>query len=80
LYDCKIRGIGVDKLWWLHSCKGEFEVKSFYQVLSPPGSSLFPWKSIWNLRPHLEWRFSLGQLLGAKFLLWITLGGGVWWW
>jgi hypothetical protein len=27
LYDCMLRGVGVDKLWWLHSCKGLFEVR-----------------------------------------------------
>jgi hypothetical protein len=41
LYDCKLRGKGRDKLWWVHSCKGLFEVKSFYRVLSPLGSVSF---------------------------------------
>jgi hypothetical protein len=41
LYDCKLRGEGRDKLWWVHSCKGLFEVKSFYRALSPRGSVSF---------------------------------------
>ena len=48
LYDCKMRGVGVDKLCWLPSHKGLFEVKAFYRVLSPLGSTSFPWKSIWR--------------------------------
>jgi hypothetical protein len=54
LYDCKLRGVGVDKLWWLHSCKGVFEVKSFYRALSPSRSFSFPWKSIWRSKAPLE--------------------------
>jgi hypothetical protein len=38
LYDCNLRRGGVDKLRWLPSSKGLFEVKTFYRVLSPPGS------------------------------------------
>ena len=48
LYSCKLRGEGEDKLWWVPSRKGKFEVKSFYRVLSPRGSTSFPWKSIWR--------------------------------
>jgi hypothetical protein len=80
LYDFNLRGGGVDKLWWLHSSKGLFEVKTFYQALSPSGSSSFPWKSIWRSKAPPRVAFSLGQLRGVRFLLWITLGGGVWWW
>jgi hypothetical protein len=46
LYDCKLQGKGKDKLWWVPSRMGLFEVKSFYQVLSPCGSASFPWKSV----------------------------------
>jgi hypothetical protein len=42
LYSYKLRGVGDDKLWWLPSCKGAFEVSSFYQVLSSPRSLPFP--------------------------------------
>jgi hypothetical protein len=30
LYSCELRGVGEDKLWWVPSRKGIFEVKSFY--------------------------------------------------
>jgi hypothetical protein len=68
LYDCKLRGVGADKLWWLHSRKGVFEVKSFYRALSPSRSSSFPWKSIWRTKaPHrvafLAWTAALGKIL-----------------
>jgi hypothetical protein len=77
LYDCNLRGEGVDKLWWLHSRKGLFEVNTFYRALSPSGSSSFPWKSIWKTKLPLEWLSSLGRPLGARFLLWIISGGRV---
>jgi hypothetical protein len=48
LYSCKLRGKGEDKLWWVPSCKGKFEVKSFYRVLSPRGSTSF------SLEEHLK--------------------------
>jgi hypothetical protein len=33
LYSCKLREDGEDKLWWVPSRKGGFEVKSFYRAL-----------------------------------------------
>jgi hypothetical protein len=42
LYDCKLRGEGKDKLWWVPSCKGLSEVKSFYRALLPRGQVSFP--------------------------------------
>jgi hypothetical protein len=48
LYSFKFQGHVEDKLWWIPSSKGSFEVSTFYQVLSPPGSIPFPWKGIWR--------------------------------
>jgi hypothetical protein len=48
LYSSKLRGVGEDKLLWMPSRKGSFEVKSFYRVLSSFGSNSFPWKGIWR--------------------------------
>jgi hypothetical protein len=45
-YACKMRRDGKEKLWWLPSSKGMFEVKSFYRALSPRGPLSFPWKSV----------------------------------
>jgi hypothetical protein len=42
----------------------------------PLGLLLSLGRAFRGLRPLLEWRFLLGRLLGAKFLLWIILGGG----
>jgi hypothetical protein len=36
LYEYKIRGEGRDKLWWMPSRKGVFEVKSFYRARMAP--------------------------------------------
>jgi hypothetical protein len=68
LYDFNLRGGGVDKLWWLHSSKGLFEVKTFYQALSPSGSSSFPWKSIWRSKApprvaFFTWTAAWGKIL-----------------
>jgi hypothetical protein len=42
---------------------------------------LFPFlgRAYGNLRLLQEWRFLRERLLVVRFLLWITLGGGVWW-
>jgi hypothetical protein len=64
LYECNLRGGGVDKLRWLHSSKGLFEVKSFYRALSPPGSVIFPWKSIWRSKAPPRGIFYLDSSLG----------------
>jgi hypothetical protein len=68
LYDCNLRGGGVDKLRWLHSSKGLFEVKSFYRALSPSGSFIFPWKSIWRSKApprvaFFTWTAAWGKIL-----------------
>jgi hypothetical protein len=38
---------GEDKLWWIPSCKGKFDVRSFYKRIASKESSPFPWESIW---------------------------------
>ena len=68
LYSCKLRGEGEDKLWWVPLRKGKFEVKSFYQVLSPCGSTSFPWKSIWRTKApprvvFLAWTAAHGKII-----------------
>jgi hypothetical protein len=68
LYDCKIRGVGVDKLWWVPSHKGLFKVKSYYRVLSPTGVTTFPWKSIWRSKApprvaFFAWTAACGKIL-----------------
>jgi hypothetical protein len=50
LYSFQFRGQLEDKLWWIPSSKGFFEVSTFYQVLSPSGSISFPWKGIWRTK------------------------------
>jgi hypothetical protein len=50
LYSFKLQGNLEDKLWWIPSSKGSFEVSMFYRVLSPHGSIPFPWKCIWRTK------------------------------
>jgi hypothetical protein len=50
LYSYKLRGVGEDKLWWVPSSKGAFELRSYYWVLSSHGPISFPWKGIWRTK------------------------------
>jgi hypothetical protein len=65
LYSYKLRGIGEDKLWWVPSSKGAFEVSSFYQVLLL-GPFRFLGKAFGEQRLRLEWRFLLGRPLEVR--------------
>ena len=53
-YSCfylfKFRGFGEDKLWWVPSSIGFFQVSSFYLVFSSQGSLSFPWNGIWRTK------------------------------
>jgi hypothetical protein len=68
LYSSKLRGEEEDKLWWVPSRKGKFEVKSFYRVLLPRGSSSFPWKSIWRTKAPLRVAFFAWKAARSKIL------------
>jgi hypothetical protein len=50
LYSHRMRREGEDQIWWAPSCKGKFEVKSFYNILAFKRVSHFPWKSVGILR------------------------------
>jgi hypothetical protein len=80
LYSCKLREDGKDKLWWVPSRKGDFEVKSFYHTILAHGPISFLWKSIWRSKAPPRGFFLRGQLPVARFSPWITLGGRGWWW
>jgi hypothetical protein len=68
LYDCKLRGEGIDKLCWVPSHKGLFEVKSFYRALSPRGSYSFPWKSVWRSKVPPTMAFFVWTAVHSKIL------------
>jgi hypothetical protein len=68
LYSWKLRGVGEDKLWWIPSSKGAFEVRSYYRVLSSHGPSSFPWKGIWRTKApprvaFFAWTATRGKIL-----------------
>jgi hypothetical protein len=68
LYSYKLREHGKDKLWWVPSHKGGFEVKSFYQVLSAQGPISFPWKISWRSKApprvaFFAWTAARGKIL-----------------
>ena len=74
LYDCKVRGEGIDKLWRVPSRKGLFEVKSFYRALSPHGSISFPWKSVWRSKAPPRVAFFVWTAVHSKILTLDNLG------
>jgi hypothetical protein len=55
LYESRRHVGGVDRICWISS-KKVFEVRSFFDMLSPPsvrfegGRLSFPWKSIWKVK------------------------------
>ena len=68
LYSFKLRGLGEDKLWWIHSSKGAFEVRSYYRVLSSHSPISFPWKGIWRMKApprvvFFAWTAARGKIL-----------------
>jgi hypothetical protein len=74
LYEYKLRGEGRDKLWWMPSRKGVFEVKSFYRALSPHGLGSFPWKSVWKSKAPPRVAFFVWTAVHSKILTLDNLG------
>jgi hypothetical protein len=68
LYSYKLRGKGGDKLWWVPSRKGVFEVRSFYRVLSSHGAPPFPWKGIWRSKAPSKVAFFAWTAARSKIL------------
>jgi hypothetical protein len=57
---------GEHKICWIPSKRKSFEVKSYYQVLSIPVQSTFPWKSIRKVKipsTPREWHSLCGRHL-----------------
>ena len=50
LYSSKVDWNEEDKVLWVATQIGSFEVKSFYSVLSNRGKHSFPWKNIWKVK------------------------------
>jgi hypothetical protein len=68
LYSFRGRRGGVDKLWWIPSHKGIFDIRSFYKILAHKDNPSFPWKSIWRTKAPLKvaffaWSATLGKIL-----------------
>jgi hypothetical protein len=50
LYSYRMSREGEDKIWWVSSSKGKFDVRSFYNILVSKEASPFPWRSIWHTK------------------------------
>jgi hypothetical protein len=74
LYACKLIGDGKDKLWWLLSRKGIFEVKSYYRAFLPRGSLSFPWKSVWRSQAPPRVAFFVWTTARSRILTLDNLG------
>jgi hypothetical protein len=53
---------------WSPTRNHKFKVKSYYNILQPGESTLFPWKSVWKVKapPHIAfftWMAALGKIL-----------------
>jgi hypothetical protein len=46
LYSYRMSREGEDKIWWVPSSKGKFNVRSFYNILVSKEVGQFSWKSI----------------------------------
>jgi hypothetical protein len=74
LYSQTIRPGVVDSLCWTPSCRGLFEVRSFYTTLiSPHPPGIFPWKSVWKAKvpsrvAFFVWTVALGKILTTENL------------
>jgi hypothetical protein len=74
LYAQTIRPGVVDSLCWTPSCRGLFEVRSFYTTLiSPHPPGIFPWKSVWKAKvpsrvAFFVWTAALGKILTTENL------------
>jgi hypothetical protein len=74
LYACKLRGEGIDKLWWVPSRKGLFEVNSYYRALLPCRPLSFPWKSVWRSKAPPKVAFFVWMAVCCKILTLDNLG------
>jgi hypothetical protein len=68
LYSFRMHREGEDKIWWILSRKGKFDVRSYYDTLVRKEASPFPWKSIWRTKApsrvvFFAWTMVLGQIL-----------------
>jgi hypothetical protein len=60
----------ADKIWWVLSRKGKFEVRSFYNIFISNVRLPFLGRAYGALKPRQGWLFSCGRLLYARFSLW----------
>lgn len=69
-----MRREGEDKLWWVHSKRRLYGVKSLYSVMSCHNGFRFPWKSVWLTKVSLRiaffvWSATLGKII-TMYNLW----------
>jgi hypothetical protein len=68
LYSHKMRREREDKIWWVPSRKGKFDVRSFYKILTHNETICFPWRSIWRTKAPSRVTFFVWMAVLRKVL------------
>jgi hypothetical protein len=73
LYSHRMSREGEDKIWWVPSSKGKFDVRLFYNILARKEASHFPWKSIWRTKAPSRVAFFAWTVVLRKILTYDNL-------
>jgi hypothetical protein len=68
LYSIRVRRGGEDRLCWISSRRGLFDVRPYYNVLVPHDNTPFPWEEYLAEQGSLKssffaWSVALGKIL-----------------
>ena len=64
----RMRRDGEDKIWWVPSSEGKFDVRSFYNILAIKEASSFPWKIIWHAKSPSRVNFFIWRTVFGKII------------
>ena len=62
-----------DKVVWVATWSGSFEVKPFYSILSDRGNHPIPWKSIWKVKAPTKVAFFIWTAAKGRILTSVNL-------
>ena len=76
-YSQKIDRHVEDRMCWVPTRSGFFEVQLYYRALTNGGVHSFPWRNIWMVKVPKNGLFHLGCYHGKRSLLWIIWEKGI---